>query len=199
MHHSDTEQLIDLLNEEREINDRPGAVDLEIDPTVGADIEFNDVRFSYGKEATGSAAEVEVLKGITFKVPRGKSVALVGPSGGGKSTITRLLFRFYDVKSGSIKINGTDVRDLTQRSLRAQIGLVPQETVLFNSSVRMNIAYGGINRLDEKGLGGEDLTMEKVIDAAKAAAMHDRIMSFPQQYETLVVRRNLTFTYALTR
>ncbi|BGP01621.1 vacuolar ABC heavy metal transporter Hmt1 [Rhodotorula toruloides] len=187
----DTEQLIDLLNEEREINDRPGAIDLEIDPSVGADIEFNDVRFSYGKEATNSADEVEVLKGITFKVPRGKSVALVGPSGGGKSTITRLLFRFYDVKSGSIKINGTDVRDLTQRSLRAQIGLVPQETVLFNSSVRMNIAYGGINRLDEKGMGGEDLTMEKVIDAAKAAAMHDRIMSFPQQYETLVGERGM--------
>lgn len=199
MHHSDTEQLIDLLNEEREINDRPGAVDLEIDPTVGADIEFNDVRFGYGKEGTTSADDVEVLKGITFKVPRGKSVALVGPSGGGKSTITRLLFRFYDVKSGSIKINGTDVRDLTQRSLRAQIGLVPQETVLFNSSVRMNIAYGGINRLDEKGLGGEDLTMEKVIDAAKAAAMHDRIMSFPQQYETLVVRRDISSTHARTR
>ncbi|KAL7340713.1 hypothetical protein BJY59DRAFT_649757 [Rhodotorula toruloides] len=187
----DTEQLIDLLNEEREINDRPGAIDLEIDPSVGADIEFNDVRFSYGKEATNSADEVEVLKGITFKVPRGKSVALVGPSGGGKSTITRLLFRFYDVKSGSIKINGTDVRDLTQRSLRAQIGLVPQETVLFNSSVRMNIAYGGINRLDEQGMGGEDLTMEKVVDAAKAAAMHDRIMSFPQQYETLVGERGM--------
>ncbi|BGP26050.1 vacuolar ABC heavy metal transporter Hmt1 [Rhodotorula toruloides] len=187
----DTEQLIDLLNEEREINDRPGAMDLEIDPSVGADIEFNDVRFSYGKEATNSTDEVEVLKGITFKVPRGKSVALVGPSGGGKSTITRLLFRFYDVKSGSIKINGIDVRDLTQRSLRAQIGLVPQETVLFNSSVRMNIAYGGINRLDEKGMGGEDLTMEKVIDAAKAAAMHDRIMSFPQQYETLVGERGM--------
>ncbi|KWU42510.1 P-loop containing nucleoside triphosphate hydrolase protein, partial [Rhodotorula sp. JG-1b] len=168
----DTEQLIELLNEEREISDRPNPVELKIDPSEGAEIEFKDVTFSYDKK-------VPVLKGVSFKVGRGQSVALVGPSGGGKSTITKLIYRFYDVSSGSISINGHDIRDLTQRSLRASIGLVPQESVLFNSSARMNIAYGGINRLDLDGRGSERITMDEVVEAAKAAAIHDKIMSFP--------------------
>ncbi|GAA5957731.1 hypothetical protein JCM8115_006232 [Rhodotorula mucilaginosa] len=178
----DTEQLIELLNEEREISDRPNPVELKIDPSEGAEIEFKDVTFSYDKK-------VPVLKGVSFKVGRGQSVALVGPSGGGKSTITKLIYRFYDVSSGSISINGHDIRDLTQRSLRASIGLVPQESVLFNSSARMNIAYGGINRLDLDGRGSERITMDEVVEAAKAAAIHDKIMSFPDQYETIVGER----------
>lgn len=160
------------MNEEREISDRPNPVELKIDPSEGAEIEFKDVTFSYDKK-------VPVLKGVSFKVGRGQSVALVGPSGGGKSTITKLIYRFYDVSSGSISINGHDIRDLTQRSLRASIGLVPQESVLFNSSARMNIAYGGINRLDLDGRGSERITMDEVVEAAKAAAIHDKIMSFP--------------------
>ncbi|GAA5977095.1 hypothetical protein JCM10908_004854 [Rhodotorula pacifica] len=178
----DTEQLIELLNEEREISDRPNPVELQIDPSEGAEIEFKDVEFSYDKK-------VPVLKGVSFKVGRGQSVALVGPSGGGKSTITKLIYRFYDVSSGSISINGHDIRDLTQRSLRASIGLVPQESVLFNSSARMNIAYGGINRLDLDGRGSERITMDEVVEAAKAAAIHEKIMSFPDQYETIVGER----------
>ncbi|GAA5884497.1 hypothetical protein JCM3774_004556 [Rhodotorula dairenensis] len=178
----DTEQLIELLNEEREISDRPNPVELKIDPSEGAEIEFKDVKFSYDQK-------IPVLKGVSFKVGRGQSVALVGPSGGGKSTITKLIYRFYDVSSGSISINGHDIRDLTQRSLRASIGLVPQESVLFNSSARMNIAYGGINRLDLDGRGSERITMDEVVEAAKAAAIHDKIMSFPDQYETIVGER----------
>lgn len=169
---ADTEQLIELLNEEKEIQDRPNPVELKIDPSSGAAIEFKDVEFSYD-------GKIPVLKGVSFKVDRGQSVALVGPSGGGKSTITKLIYRFYDVSSGSVSINGHDIRDLTQRSLRASIGLVPQESVLFNSSARMNIAYGGINRLDLDGRGSERITMDEVVEAAKAAAIHDKIMSFP--------------------
>lgn len=175
---ADTEQLIELLNEEREISDRPNPVELKIDPSEGAEIEFKDVTFSYDQK-------IPVLKGVSFKVGRGQSVALVGPSGGGKSTITKLIYRFYDVSSGSISINGHDIRDLTQRSLRASIGLVPQESVLFNSSARMNIAYGGINRLDLDGRGSERITMDEVIEAAKAAAIHDKIMSFPDVRSSL--------------
>ncbi|BGP56717.1 ATP-binding cassette-type vacuolar membrane transporter Hmt1 [Rhodotorula sphaerocarpa] len=178
----DTEQLIELLNEEKEIQDRPNPIELKIDPSSGAAIEFKDVEFSYD-------GKIPVLKGVSFKVDRGQSVALVGPSGGGKSTITKLIYRFYDVSSGSVSINGHDIRDLTQRSLRASIGLVPQESVLFNSSARMNIAYGGINRLDLDGRGSERITMDEVVEAAKAAAIHDKIMSFPDQYETIVGER----------
>ncbi|GAA6019380.1 hypothetical protein JCM10207_001279 [Rhodosporidiobolus poonsookiae] len=178
----DTEQLMDLLNEEKDVVDRPNAVELKLSPDEGADISFENVRFSYDNK-------VDVLKGINFTVPKGKSVALVGPSGGGKSTIMRLLYRFYDVKSGSIQLNGHDLRDLTQISIRKNIGLVPQDPVLFNESVRLNIAYGGVGRLDENGKG--NLTMEDVIEAAKSAAMHDRIMSFPEQYETRVGERGM--------
>ncbi|GJN92701.1 hypothetical protein Rhopal_005736-T1 [Rhodotorula paludigena] len=182
----DTEQLIELLNETREIQDKTDPVELEIDPLEGAEIEFDDLRFSYD-------GKVDVLKGVSLRVPRGKSVALVGPSGGGKSTITRLLYRFYDVSGGAIRINGHDVRDLSQRSLRAAIGLVPQDSVLFNSSVRFNIAYGGLSRLNAEGKAeeGKDLAMDEIVEAAKSAAMHDRVMSFPDQYETLVGERGM--------
>ncbi|BGP41694.1 ATP-binding cassette-type vacuolar membrane transporter Hmt1 [Rhodotorula kratochvilovae] len=175
----DTEQLIELLNEPREIQDKPNPVELSVGPE-GATISFEDVHFSYD-------GKVDVLKGVSFTVPAGKTVALVGPSGSGKSTLSRLLFRMYDATSGAIRINGTDVRDLSQRSLRAAVGLVPQECVLANASVRFNIAYGGVLRLGE----GRELTMEDVVEAAKAAAMHDRIMGFADQYETLVGERGM--------
>ncbi|CEQ40192.1 SPOSA6832_01774, partial [Sporobolomyces salmonicolor] len=191
----DTEQLLDLLGEEKDIVDREDAVELKIDPDVGegGDVEFRDVRFSYD-------GRKEVLKGISFKVEKGQSVALVGPSGMGKSTvrsfyvsslrqvtadpavaplraqIMRCLYRFYDVSSGSISINNHDIRDLTQISLRRNIGLVPQDPVLFNETTRYNIAYGGISRLSQPG---KEFTMEDVIEAAKSASMHDKIMSFP--------------------
>ncbi|GAA5920931.1 hypothetical protein JCM1841_003629 [Sporobolomyces salmonicolor] len=177
----DTEQLLDLLGEEKDIVDREDAVELKIDPDVGegGDVEFRDVRFSYD-------GRKEVLKGISFKVEKGQSVALVGPSGMGKSTIMRCLYRFYDVSSGSISINNHDIRDLTQISLRRNIGLVPQDPVLFNETTRYNIAYGGISRLSQPG---KEFTMEDVIEAAKSASMHDKIMSFPDQYETRVGER----------
>ncbi|GAA5892981.1 hypothetical protein JCM5296_003397 [Sporobolomyces johnsonii] len=177
----DTEQLLDLLGEEKDIVDRPDAVELKIDPDVGEGgaVEFRDVRFSYD-------GRKEVLKGISFKVEKGQSVALVGPSGMGKSTIMRCLYRFYDVSSGSISINNHDIRDLTQISLRSNIGLVPQDPVLFNETARYNIAYGGIGRLNQPG---KEFTMEDVIEAAKSASMHDKIMSFPDQYETRVGER----------
>ncbi|GAA5856039.1 hypothetical protein JCM8547_002951 [Rhodosporidiobolus lusitaniae] len=178
----DTEQLIELLDEEKDIVDRDNAVELSIPQGEGAEISFKDVRFSYD-------GKVDVLKGISFDVPKGASVALVGPSGGGKSTIMRLLYRFYDVGDGSISLNGLDLRDLTQRSLRKAIGLVPQEAVLFNDTIRYNIAYGGIPNLSPDGKTG--LTMEDLIEAAKAAALHDRIMSFPDKYETRVGERGM--------
>ncbi|GAA5898274.1 hypothetical protein JCM6882_000117 [Rhodosporidiobolus microsporus] len=178
----DTEQLIELLKEDKDITDRPDAVELPIQKDEGADIVFEDVKFSYdGKK--------DVLGGITFEVPKGKSVALVGPSGGGKSTIMRLLYRFYDVSSGNIRINGHDLRDLTQHSIRKNIGLVPQDPVLFNESIRLNIAYGGIGNLSEDGKTG--VTMDDVVEAARSAAMHDKIMSFPEQYETRVGERGM--------
>ncbi|GAA6030259.1 hypothetical protein JCM8097_009014 [Rhodosporidiobolus ruineniae] len=179
----DTEQLMELLQEEKDVVDRPNALELPINHDEGADIRFEDVKFSYdGKR--------DVLKGISFDVPKGKSVALVGPSGGGKSTsFFRRLYRFYDVSSGDIKLNGHDLRDLTQGSIRKAIGLVPQDPVLFNESVRLNIAYGGIGRLGPDGKTG--LTMDDVVEAAKSAAMHERIMSFPDQYETRVGERGM--------
>ncbi|GAA6015414.1 hypothetical protein JCM11491_000421 [Sporobolomyces phaffii] len=179
----DTEQLMNLLDEDKDIVDRPEAVDLVIDPDAGqgGEIEFQDVAFSYdGKK--------DVLKGISFTVARGQSVALVGASGGGKSTVMRLLYRFYEPTAGRILINGHDVRDLTQQSLRYNIGLVPQDPVLFNETARYNIAYGGIGRLNRPG--GE-ITMDDVVRAAKDSSMHDKIMSFPDQYETRVGERGM--------
>lgn len=125
----DTEQLVELLNEEKDILDRPDAKEL----VVGSGgVEFEDVRFSY------DGGKSETLKGVSFRIEAGQSVALVGPSGGGKSTIMRLLYRFYDVTEGSIKIDGEDIRDLTQQSLRHNIGLVPQESILFNETARVS-------------------------------------------------------------
>jgi len=128
----DIEKMFEVLARKTEIEDAPGASPLVV--TAGH-LRFDDVRFAY-------EAERPILKGLSFEVPAGKTVAIVGPSGAGKSTISRLLFRLYDISSGSISIDGQDIRDVTQASLRAAIGMVPQDTVLFNDTIRYNIRYG---------------------------------------------------------
>src|SRR5258707_9934981 len=124
--------MLGLLARDPEIKDRPGATALQVGK--GA-IRFEDVRFSYEPARP-------ILKGISFEVPAGRTVAIVGPSGAGKSTVSRLIFRFYEVSGGRILIDGQDIRDVTQSSLRDAIGMVPQDTVLFNDTVRYNIRYG---------------------------------------------------------
>jgi ATP-binding cassette subfamily B protein len=128
----DIEMMFDVLSQQAEITDRPGATPLRV--TAGH-IRFEDVFFSYDPER-------EILKGVSFEVPPGKTVAIVGPSGAGKSTLSRLIFRFYEPASGRITIDGQDIADVTQHSLRAAIGMVPQDTVLFNDSIAYNIRYG---------------------------------------------------------
>jgi ATP-binding cassette subfamily B protein len=140
---------------------------------TGGDVLLDDVRFGYDPERP-------ILKGVTIRVPAGQTVAIVGSSGSGKSTIGRLLFRFYDVGGGRLTIDGQDVRDVTLESLHAQIGVVPQDTVLFNDTIRYNIAYGK-----------DDATEEEVVAAAKAARVHDFIMRLPMGYDTTVGERGL--------
>src|SRR5262249_34133449 len=128
----DIEKMFAILARKPEVKDRPGAADLKV--TSGA-IRFENVNFSY-------EAGRQILKDLNFEVPAGKTVAGVGPSGAGKSTLSRLLFRLYDVNAGRITVDGQDIRDVTQSSLRAAIGMVPQDTVLFNDTIRYNIRYG---------------------------------------------------------
>ncbi|EXL03918.1 ABCB family ABC transporter ATP-binding protein/permease [Aquamicrobium defluvii] len=167
---TDIEQMFDLLDVKAEVVDKPDAVALG----VGAGkVEFRDVRFAYEPNR-------QILKGISFEVPAGRTVAIVGPSGAGKSTISRLLFRFYDVQSGAILIDGQDVRDVTQQSLRAAIGMVPQDTVLFNDTIAYNIRYGRIDASDEE-----------VRRAAELAQIGSFIESLPEGYDTMVGERGL--------
>lgn len=167
---TDIEQMFDLLDVEEEVTDSPAAVPLE----VGAGkVEFRDVQFAYEPNR-------QILKGISFEVPAGKTVAIVGPSGAGKSTISRLLFRFYDVQSGSILIDGQDVREVTQESLRAAIGMVPQDTVLFNDTIAYNIRYGRIGASEEE-----------VRRAAELAQIGGFIEALPEGYHTMVGERGL--------
>ncbi|PLW37586.1 hypothetical protein PCASD_09054 [Puccinia coronata f. sp. avenae] len=172
---TDTDNLMLLLAEPKEIQDRPNAQTIT---KAKGTIEFDHVGFSYDGKSSA-------LEDISFTVPAGSSVALVGESGSGKSTILRLLFRFYDPTVGSIKLDGVDIRDLTQASYRSQIGSVPQDAALFNDTIRYNIAYGAI------GVKPEGPTMEDVVEAAKAAQIHNRIMSFPDGYETRVGERGV--------
>ena len=167
---TDLERMFNLLKENREIADAPDARDL---PGGPLQINFDAVDFAYDPQRP-------ILHNLNFSVPVGKTVAVVGHSGAGKSTLARLLFRFYDVTGGAIRINGHDLRTLKQGSLRAAIGIVPQDTVLFNDSIFYNIKYGR-----------PDASREEVFAAARAAQLHDFIESLPQKYETRVGERGL--------
>jgi ABC-type transport system involved in Fe-S cluster assembly fused permease/ATPase subunit len=166
----DIEKLFGVLYRDTEVKDRAGAKPLQVGS--GA-IRFDDVRFSYDPERP-------ILKGLSFEVPAGKTVAVVGPSGAGKSTISRLLFRLYDVSGGRITIDGQDIRDVTQSSLRAAIGMVPQDTVLFNDTIRYNIRYGRW-----------DATDDEVEEAARMAQIDPFIRMATKGYETEVGERGL--------
>ena len=166
----DIEAMFDLLDVAPEIVDRPDAKRLEVG---GARVVFDDVRFHYD-------ANRAILKGVSFEVPAGKTVAIVGPSGAGKSTIARLLFRFYDVSSGRLLIDGQDVRDVTQESLRAAIGMVPQDTVLFNDTIAYNIRYGR-----------PDASDDEIRAAAQTAQIGNFVESLPDGYKTEVGERGL--------
>jgi ATP-binding cassette subfamily B protein len=167
---TDLERMFNLLKENREIADAPDARDLPGEPLQ---INFDAVDFAYDPQRP-------ILHNLNFSVPVGKTVAVVGHSGAGKSTLARLLFRFYDVTGGAIRINGHDLRTLKQGSLRAAIGIVPQDTVLFNDSIFYNIKYGR-----------PEASREEVFAAARAAQLHDFIESLPQKYETRVGERGL--------
>ncbi|WP_224007645.1 ABC transporter ATP-binding protein/permease [Aureimonas sp. SA4125] len=167
---TDIEQMFGLLDVEEEVKDRPGAPALKV--TEGA-IRFENVRFNYDPAR-------EILKGISFEVPPGKSVAIVGPSGAGKSTISRLLFRFYDLTSGRITIDGQDISAVTQASVRAAIGIVPQDTVLFNDTIAYNVRYGRI-----------DATDAEVRRAAEFAQVAGFIDVLPEGFDTMVGERGL--------
>jgi len=166
----DLEKMFALLGQNREIADAPGALPLV---ARGGAVRFEDVRFGYD-------ADREILHGVSFEIPAGKTVAVVGPSGSGKSTLARLMFRFYDVNAGRIALDGQDIRGVTQKSLREAIGIVPQDTVLFNDTVEYNIAYGrtGASR-------------SEVENAARAAHIHNFIVSTPKGYDTMVGERGL--------
>lgn len=167
---ADMEHMFSLLEVNKEIEDKPNAQTLNVQP---ATIRFDHVDFGYDTER-------QILFGVSFDIPAGQTIAVVGQSGSGKSTLARLLFRFYDVQSGSIYINNQNIRDVTQQSLRAAIGIVPQDTVLFNDSIYYNIAYGR-----------PDAAPEAIYAAARSAHIHDFIESLPNKYATIVGERGL--------
>jgi ATP-binding cassette subfamily B protein len=166
----DMGEMFDLLEQPPEVANKDNAQDLKI---VGGHVSLRDVHFGY-------EVERPILKGVDLDVPAGQHVAIVGPSGSGKSTIGRLLFRFYDVTGGTLTIDGQDVRDVTQTSLHDAIGVVPQDTVLFNDTIRYNIAYGK-----------DGASHSEIEDAARAAQIHDFIIALPDGYETTVGERGL--------
>ena len=166
----DMEAMYKLIDTQAEVADGPGAPALAV---TGGEVRFDAVRFGYDPER-------EILHGVSFTVPAGKTLAIVGPSGAGKSTIARILFRFYDIQGGHVTIDGQDIAGVTQGSLRAAIGIVPQDMVLFNDTVGYNIGYGRA-----------DATQAEIEAAAKAASIHDFIMALPQGYATRVGERGL--------
>jgi ATP-binding cassette subfamily B protein len=167
---ADMEKMFRLLDANREIEDAQDAPSLQLDK---ARVRFEGVAFSYDPSR-------QILHGVDFEIPSGHTLAVVGASGAGKSTLSRLLFRFYDVDSGSISIDGQDIRNVTQSSLRAAIGIVPQDTVLFNDTIYYNIAYGNPNA-----------SRDEVIRAAQSAHIHHFIESLPQGYDSMVGERGL--------
>jgi len=168
---TDLDKMFTLMDREREVADRPGAQPLALHGAP--EVRFEDVHFAYDTDRP-------ILHGISFTIPAGKTVAVVGPSGSGKSTLARLLFRFYDVQQGVVQIAGQDIRTVQQASVRQAIGIVPQDTVLFNDTVAYNIAYG------RPGASQEDIE-----NAARAARIHDFIASTPKGYDTAVGERGL--------
>ncbi|MEY5100550.1 MAG: hypothetical protein RJA36_3269 [Pseudomonadota bacterium] len=168
---TDLDKMFALLDREREVADAPEARELAL--SGPPELRFAQVRFAYEPQR-------EILHGISFSVPAGKTVAVVGPSGSGKSTLARLLYRFYDIGAGRILVNGQDIRGVTQASLRRAIGIVPQDTVLFNDTIGYNIRYGR-----------PDATPDELVAAAQAAHIHDFIMKLPKGYDTVVGERGL--------
>ena len=166
----DVETMFDLLDVEPEIQDKPDAKPLQLSDAV---VEFENVSFSYDEDR-------QILHDVSFKVPAGHKVAIVGPSGAGKSTISRLLFRFYEVTSGAVRIDGQNIAGVTQESLRHAVGMVPQDTVLFNDTILYNIRYGR-----------PDASDEDVIEAATHAQVHSFIENLPEGYDTMVGERGL--------
>lgn len=167
---TDIERMFALLHQNREVRDPPDATDLIAGP---CEVSFDQVSFAYNDNRS-------ILFNVSFTIPPGRTLAVVGQSGSGKSTLARLLFRFYDINAGTIRINGTDIRQFTQTSLRRAIGIVPQDTVLFNDTIRYNIQYGR-----------PEATEEEVINTAQAAHLHEFIASLPEGYETRVGERGL--------
>ncbi len=167
---ADMERLFALIDEHAEVIDKPGARPLDV---RGGEVRFEGVTFAYEPERT-------ILHDVSFVIPSGRTVAVVGPSGSGKSTLARLLYRFYDVRGGRITIDGEDIRDATQASVRAAIGIVPQDTVLFNDTIEYNIAYGK-----------PGASHDEVVAAARAAQIHDFVASLPAGYATAVGERGL--------
>lgn len=167
---TDMEKMFELLAVNREIADLPNAPALTIQ---GGQVEFKDVQFGYDPRR-------QILKGVSFSIPAGQTLAVVGASGAGKSTLSRLLFRFYDVNDGTILIDGQDIRAVQQESLRAALGIVPQDTVLFNDTIRYNIAYGN-----------PATTATEIEQAAKLAHIHEFILAMPDGYDTVVGERGL--------
>lgn len=170
---TDLDKMFTLMEREREVADAPGAQPLQ--PGEAPELRFEDVHFAYDPQGGRP-----ILQGVSFVVPAGKTVAVVGPSGSGKSTLARLLYRFYDVQQGRITIGGHDIRAVTQASVRQAIGIVPQDTVLFNDTVAYNIAYGRPGS-----------SQAEVESAARAARIHDFIAASPAGYQTLVGERGL--------
>lgn len=165
-----SERMLELFKEQPTVVDKPDAATL---PSCEGDLRFNDVHFSYDERKPA-------LTGLDFQCPPGTTTAFVGESGGGKSTVFRLMYRFYNTQSGSIQIDGRDVEDLTIDSVRSHIGVVPQDTVLFNESLMYNLKYAN-----------QSATDEEVYAACRAASIHDKILTFPDKYETKVGERGL--------